>query len=181
MKKRMMILAVLSIAVLSLGIAGTAFADEGDLGTPGFMGHGHRGPGTGEPFEKNIQMDGALEEYLHTYLADALGIDVETLEDGNFEAIALELGYELTEIREIVKQAHADALAQALVDGVITQETYDWLSTRGFIMLADGMGTGMNDGFGRGMNGGNYDGSCLEDGAPFNGGGFQGRGKFGGN
>ncbi len=181
MKKSMMILTVLGIAVLSLGVVGSAFADEVDPPASGFMGQGFRRGGAGEAIQMNIQMDGAIEEYLHSALADALGIDASTLEDGNFEAIALELGYELTEIREIVKQAHSDALAAALADGVITQETFDWLSTRGFILLADGMATGMNNGMGRGgMNAGVCDGTCLNDGVPVNGGGFQGQGYRGG-
>ena len=177
MKKSMMILTVLGIAVLSLGLAGTAFADEPAPATPG---RGFGRSGLGEPIQMNIQMDGALEEYLHSYLADALGIDEALLDDGNFQEIALELGYDLTEIREIVKQAHSEALAQALVDGVITQESFDWLSTRGFILMADGMATGMNGGMGRGMNAGVCDGTCLNDGIPFNGGGFQGQGYRGG-
>ena len=80
MKKSMMILTVLGIAVLSLGLAGTAFADEPAPATPGFMGRGFGRSGLGEPIQMNIQMDGALEEYLHSYLADALGIDEALLD-----------------------------------------------------------------------------------------------------
>ena len=184
MKKSMMILTVIGIAVLSLGITGTVFADEPDPAAPAMMGRGFRRsgtPGTGLPLEMNIQLDGALEDYLHSYLADVLGIDPAVLDEGNFEALALEQGYALIEIREIVKQAHSDALAQALADGVITQETFDWLSTRGFILLANGTATGMNGGMGRGYNVEFCDGTCPNNGVPFNGGNAQGKGYRGGN
>ena len=189
MKKSMMILTVIGVAVLSLGITGQAFAQDPDPVVPNdMMRQGNRRSGTegtGIPMEMNINLDGALEDILHSYMAEALGIDPSVLADGNFTEIALDLGYDLTEIRVIVKQAHTDALAQALADGVITQEVFDWLSVRGFVVLADGTATGMVGEMGRGMNAGmndgTCDGTCLEDGIPQFDGTSQSRGHRGGN
>lgn len=158
MKKNLIILAAIGVAVLSLGMTSQTFAKNPDPVNPNEGRQGNRSAGTngtGIPLEMNINLDGALEDILHAYMAEAVGIDPSELADGNFTEIALGLGYDLTEIREIVKQAHSDALAQALIDGLITQEVFDWLSIRGFITIADGNGTGMETGLGSGMGTGN--------------------------
>lgn len=178
MKKSLMIIAIVGVVVLSLGMPSQVFAKNPDPAFPNEDSRGLRrggSNGTGIPLEMNINLDGALEDYVHTYLADAIGIEPSDLTDENFNAIALELGYDLTEIREFVKQAHNDALAQALADGVISQETFDWLSTRGFVTIADGNATGMAVGLGAGT------GTCLSDGTPLSDGTSQTRGYRGGN
>ena len=181
MKKNLLILAVIGVVVLSLGVTSQAFAQNPD---PAFPDEGKRGnrnmetDGLGIPLEMNINLDGALEDILHTYMAEAIGVDPSVLADGNFTEYALANDYELTEIREIVKQAHSDALDQALTDGVITQEVYDWLSVRGFITRADGNHSGMEIGMGSRM--GTCTGTCLEDGTPLFDGESQSRGFRGG-
>jgi hypothetical protein len=194
MKKSLTIITVIALAVLAFSVTGQVFAQGQNPETPAEAGmgkgmRGANGTGTGIPLEMNINLDGALEDTLHAYMAEALGIDPSELADGNFQEIALGLGYELTEIREIVVQAHSDALSQALVDGLITQEVYDWLSVRGFITIADGNGTGMETGLGAGMSTrtGERTGDCTIDGTPlFDGtstieGTRQGNGFRGGN
>jgi len=175
MKKSLTIITVIALAVLAFSVTGQVFAQGQNPESPvdTGMGKGMRGAnGTGIPLEMNINLDGALEDTLHAYMAEALGIDPSELADGNFQEIALGLGYELTEIREIVKQAHVDALSQALVDGLITQEVYDWISVRGFITIADGNGTGMETGLGAGMS--SRTGDCTVDGTPL----FDGTSEF---
>jgi len=183
MKKNLLIIAVIGVAVLSLGMTSQAFAQNPDPAFPSEGGRGNRSIGTdgaSVPLEMNINLDGALEDYLHTYMADAIGIDPLELADGNFEKIALDLGYELAEIREIVLQAHSDALAQALADGLITQEVYDWMSIRGFIVRADGNASGMEVGLRSGMSSRMGTGTCLEDGTPLSDGTSQNSGFRGG-
>jgi len=149
MKKNFKIITIIAIAVLTLGMTGQVFAQTPEPTFPAGSerGNGKGGAnsaGTGVPLDMNINLDGGIEELLHGYLADAIEIDPLALVDGNFHEIALELGYDVTEINEIVAQAHSDALAQALVDGLVTQEEYDWLSRdRGSMGASKGAGTGV--------------------------------------
>ena len=190
MKKNIMIIAVIGIAVLSLGMTSQVFAQNPDPAIPAETIQVNRrseanGNGTGIPLEMNIQLDGALEELLHGYMAAAIGVDPSVLADGNFTEIALAEGFDLTEIRAIVVQAHRDALDQALANGLVTQEEYDWLIVRGFITIADGNHTGMEIGMGSQMGTGT--GTSLEDGTPLadctslSDGTTQSRGYRGGN
>jgi hypothetical protein len=167
MKKNLLIIAVIGVVVLSLGMTSQAFAQNPDPAIPSEGRRGNRSIGTdgvGVPLEMNINLDGTLEELLHGYMAVEIGVDPSVLADGNFTEIALVEGFDLTEIRAIVLQAHSDALDQALVDGLVTQEEYDWLSVRGFITRADGNHSGMEIGMGSRMGTGT--GTCLEDGTP---------------
>ena len=175
MKKSLMVIAIVGVLVISLGATSQAFAKFSTPSIPDaeMTGRG-RGSGTGIPLEMNIALDGALEDILHGYMAEAIGVDPAALVDGNFSEVALELGYDLTEIREMVLQAHNDALVQALAEGLITQEVYDWLSVRGFATIADGLGTGMAVGMGAGS------GVCTTDGVPLSDGTSQTRGYRGG-
>ncbi len=181
MKKSLLIIAVVGAIVLSLGVSSQAFAQNPDPSFPVEGRRGNRSAGTngvGIPVEMNINLDGDLKNLLHGYLAEAIGVDPSVLADGNFEAIALAEGYDLTEIRAIVLEAHSAALDQALVDILVTQEEYDWLSVRGFITRADGNHSGMEVGMGPGM--GNGTGTCLEDGTPLFDGTSQSKGYRGG-
>ena len=186
MKKNLLIIAVISVAVLSLGMTSQVFAQNPDPAFPTETRQGNRrsganGIGTGIPLEMNIKLDGVLEDILHAYMAEAaeaIGIDPALLVDGCFTEIATDLGYDLTEIRAIVLQAHSDALDQALEDGLVTQEEYDWLIVRGFITVADGNHSGMEIGMGVGK--GMSTGTCLEDGTPLFDGTSQSKGYRGG-
>jgi hypothetical protein len=102
-------------------------------------GNGHHswnGTGTGIPVNQNINLDGALSDAMHESLATALGISTEKL-TARVDAgetlflIAISLGFDETEIRDMLTTARTDALAQAVVDGLITQEEADWLASRG--------------------------------------------------
>jgi hypothetical protein len=183
MKKNILIIAVIGVVVLSLGMTSQAFAKNPNpvVPTENGQGYGNAGAnGTGIPLEMNVNLDGALEDTLHALMAEAIGVDPSVLADGNFTEIATGLGYDLTEIRAIVVQAHSDALAQALADGLITQEVYDWMSVRGFITRADGNATGMAVGLGSGMGSRMGTGTGLEDGTPLFDGTSQNSGFRGG-
>ena len=147
MKKTLFVFAILGIAVLALSVASPALAAESLRGGPRTDGgNGHRGElgtGTGVPVEQNIALDGILEYLIHENLATALGISPAVL-DTRLEAgetisqIGLTLGFDLTTISEIVAQARADALVQAVAEGLITQEQADWLASRGATSYGDG-------------------------------------------
>ena len=154
MKKVFLITAsVLSLAFLALAfVSPTQAAGPADDG-PGSDRPGRAGTGgywnedrPGIPREMNLQLDGVLEEEIHDYLADALGITVEELEDreaaGETAAdIALAQGYTLDEFQTLMDEAKAQALAQAVEDGTLTQEEAEWYSSRG-----DRRGRRMNPG-----------------------------------
>ena len=63
-----------------------------------------------------------------------------------FADIALSLGFEYTEITEMLTQARSDALVQAVLDGMIEQEQADWLAAIGNDTPANSFGDGTCDG-----------------------------------
>ena len=150
---------VVGLAILGFGIANSASAagllQTSPTGTD-FGGNGHHGTtgtGTGIPVEQNINLDGALEDLIHENLATALGLTPEEL-SARLDAgetlydIAMELGYDPTEIRSLMSQARLDALTQAVEEGIITQEQADWLTSRGSQQA---------------MNGANNNGAAFEN------------------
>ncbi len=122
MKKFLIGIGLVGVIALAFGAANTAFAQDTQLNSPGAGGYGPHGPGNGGHFG-----DGLLQDYMTQNLADALGITVEEFisrrDSGEtFFQIALELGFDEGEIREMMLTAHEAAVEQALADGVITQE-----------------------------------------------------------
>ncbi len=142
MKKIWIVIAMLSLAVLAVSV-GFAYAQESDDPTPEF---GPRGPGA------HIKA-GELHETIIASLADAFGMTTEALEarletGDHILDIAEEQGLSVAELRERLEQAKSEALAQAVADGVITQEQADRLAAR------EGFGPGRHGrcgGFGRGL------------------------------
>ncbi len=71
-----------------------------------------------------------MQEYTLPLVAEALGLSVEDLQ-GRFEAgetawtIAQEQGLTADAFGELMTQVHTDALAQAVADGLLTQEQAD--------------------------------------------------------
>ena len=88
-----------------------------------------RGPGPGM---------GLMAEYsdvIHEALAETLGISVAEFEEARDEGLRLldlaeEYDVDLDELFEAMEAARAEVLEQALEDGVISQEQYDWMSDR---------------------------------------------------
>lgn len=170
-KKVFLLVAVLSITLLSFSVVSPVFASElfrggpgnGSVGIDGESpdGIGNRGAfgtGTGIPQDQSINLDGILEDLIHANLANALGIDINDLtarmEAGEtLSTIALILGFDTTAIRDMIVEARADALTLAVMDGLITQEQVDWMSSHGNRMPAANYGDGICD----------NTGECLED------------------
>ena len=148
-KKVVLLVAMLSITLLSFSAVSPVFASELYQGGPGnggrgidgesFDGIGNRGAfgtGTGIPLDQSINLDGMLEDLIHANLAYALGIEIDDLTaridaGETILAIALSLEFDSVEIRDMIVAARADVLAQAVVDGLITQEQADWLASHG--------------------------------------------------
>lgn len=150
MKKLIWITAgFLAIAVLAFSLSSPVLAADPAQGGPWNGGQGERGRGFVDqdqdgicdacgnaPREMNINLDGALKDYIHEPLANALGISAEELtehrESGETLAdIAADLGFDLAEIRDIFSEVRSEALESAVEDGILTQEEADWLSSRG--------------------------------------------------
>ncbi len=165
MKKTLVFVTVLALAAAFFISAAPVFAADLDRGGPGGNGgggaggngsggngqQGTTGTGTGIPLEQNINLSGILDEQLHTSLATALGITPEELiarmdAGETFSDIALSLGLDYTTISEMLSLARADALAQAVADGLITQAQADWLASTGNTMPAAGYGDATCDG-----------------------------------
>jgi len=141
--------AFLAVSILSLAVISPAQAAEPNRGGPwGDRTSSIPGRNTGlnqedgigsqenSPQQMNLNLDGILEDFMHEAIANILEISpVELTElenDGeSFIEIALSKGYEISETRELMEKARADALAQAVADGVLTQEDADWFSSRG--------------------------------------------------
>jgi hypothetical protein len=126
--------------------------------------------------QEQMQARRDLQSYLDrdTLLAQALGMTVEELqaafsEDKSLSTLMSEKGLDAATVRDNLQAAYQGAIAQAVEDGVITQEQAD--------AIKDGMGRGLGPlshsgpGFGR-------EGVPLPEG--FRGHeGFRGRGGFG--
>ncbi|MCJ7715857.1 MAG: hypothetical protein MUO54_04970 [Anaerolineales bacterium] len=146
MKRIILVVSLLTIAVLALSSANTAMAAESSKGGPGngnadrfgFDGNNNRGAvGTGVPINRNISMDGLLEGIIHENLSIALGISTTELESRtnageSIYDIGLDIGLTVDAISEMMGQVRADALIQAVELGLLSQDQYDWLTTRGY-------------------------------------------------
>ena len=157
-KKVLLIVTILGIAILSVAAVSPALAAEplrigpdNDASQGTGDGNGNQGilgTGTGVPVEQNINLDGALEDLIHANLAASLGIPLDEL-NARLDAgetiteIALSLGFDPGTISEMLAQARADALGQAVLLGLITQEQADWLASRG--TQTPGTGDGVCD------------------------------------
>ncbi len=154
-KKALLVALLLGVAILTLSVASPTFAAEPTRGGPG------GGDGTGIPVKDNINLDGALSDLIHTNLAVALDMDpadlAASLDDGEtFSQIALSKFPDLdpTTISDILVQARADALAQAVDLGLITQVQAEGLASRGNQNPAANYEDGICDGTG----------DCIADG-----------------
>jgi hypothetical protein len=117
----------------------------GHMGGP--MGHmggprGHRG-GMGEHH-------GIIDrDAMHAKMAEAFGLTVEEFEAALAEGkkphqLAEELGIDFAQVQETMKAAHAEALAEAVANGAITQEEADRIQAHHEQMGGHGMrGHGM--------------------------------------
>jgi hypothetical protein len=135
---------------------------------PGFVGPGGFGPGMmGGGFGVRIEAHAEVSEAL----AEALGLSVEELEaemalGKPLWQIAEEQGVDAEAVQQAMEEAHDAMLAQAVADGILTQEQADLMDEHmeqmgfGHMSGPDGTfpggcpGSGGRGGFGPGMMGG---------------------------
>jgi len=136
------IILVLTIALV--GFAAFSFVSEvsAEAVTPQYPGNGGpngarggNGDGTGVPMERNINLDGLLDDAMASYIASELGISVDDLKSReaageSLVEIGLSLGFEQETIFDLHKAARIAALNLAVADGLITQEQADWMISR---------------------------------------------------
>jgi len=162
MKKTLLIVATLVIAIGALGV-GVVAAQEGQ-----------------PPYGQRDVTDGTglLYDYMQKAMAEAVGLSVTAFEARHdagetFYQIALAEGFTAEEIPALMQAARTNALDAAVKDGVISQEQADWMGSRGF-------GRGGMHGFDSYGNGAcpMYEDSQVP-GAGFNRGGMRGWGGQG--
>jgi hypothetical protein len=171
MKKMLLVSAVL-LMVLAIGTVGYAYAQAPeDPGTAAEAQtcpmHG-RGPGQFGGMMGNMRgrsmmgqgyaAAGALHEYIQTALAGKLGLTAEELSERisageSAWLIAEGQGMTLQGYREMMTEAHAEALAAAVADEVITQEQADLMQEHMQSRGERGFGPGSGKGKG-GFRGG---------------------------
>ena len=154
MKRMLLVVSILAVAVVAFSTASPVMASEsnkggprngnpGELGLKGNKYMGELGTGTGEPVKQNlslnmeIAMDGLLDDIIHENLAIELGISPEVMADRlaageSIFDIAISLGFDEISFSEIMSAVRIDALTQAVGLGLITQDQADWLTLRGF-------------------------------------------------
>lgn len=91
------------------------------------------------------QYKGILQDGVLTYYAETLGLSVEELNaqlaaGETLYSLAAAAGYTQEEFIALKVAARTAALAQAVADGVITQEQADWLSSHQGILMNQGRG-----------------------------------------
>lgn len=106
-------------------------------------------------------------------MADVLGISVEDLQAARQDRTAMaqlleDSGLTATEFMEALQAAHADAVQQAVDDGIITQEQADLLSANGFDGFHGAGGRGHHGHGERGFGGGRGLQGDLQDGSTGN-------------
>lgn len=135
---------ILVLTIVAVGIAAFSFVGDANAqaATPEFLGkggpngaRGGNGNGTGVPLERNINLDGLLDDAMASYIAAELKIDVDVLKDREAAGetlveIGVSLGFSQEEILDLHKEARMAALTQAVADGLISQEDADWLVSR---------------------------------------------------
>jgi hypothetical protein len=139
MKKLIIVLTIAIVGIAAFSFVGSASAQAAVpeiLGNGGPQGpRGGHGDGTGVPMERNINLDGMLDDMMASYIADELGITVEKLKSReaageSLVEIGLSLGFDQETIFDLHTEARLAALTQAVEDGLITQTEADWLISR---------------------------------------------------
>ena len=183
MKKNILIVAVLGIAVLTFGLAGFAYAQDQTPPTPEYpygpnmmndgsgygrgSGHGMMGGfgGYGMMGSGMYGDEGPMHEVMIASLADALGLSADEIEARHDAGetiwdIAAAEGLSTEEIQDLMFAAHDSALEDAVANGWLTQEQADWMDGH-MEQMWDGDnhcgGSGFNGTTGRGhMSGMNW-------------------------
>ena len=144
MKKTVLIVSVIALALLVVGAVGVGAA-YAQSGQPPVYGRGMMGGGGYGP----------MHDYVERALAEKLGLTEEQVEE-QFAAgktmyqIALDNGIAEADIPAFLTEVHTTAFDAAVADGLLTREQADFMLQR---MQANGYGTGncpMHNGAGNG-------------------------------
>ena len=127
MKKTLLIVGLVVLALGILGV-GVAFAQGGQppVGQAGY---------------------GWMHDYVKQALAAKLGLTEKQVEEQlaagiPMYQIALDNGIKQEDLANFMNEVHQDAFAQAVKDGVMTQEQADWMRQRMQNMYENGYGAG---------------------------------------
>jgi hypothetical protein len=143
------LLVIVAVITLALGTVGVAFA-QSPTQTPG-TGTGYMGGRSSRNGMGGANAnagDGILHDYMIAAYAEKLNIPVADLEarlaNGETMAqIAISTGLTFDQFRTLRAEVRAQAIEQALNDGVLTQAQADWMSQHGAGQMAGGqMGNG---------------------------------------
>lgn len=154
MKKTMVAVSVLVVAVLAFGTVSSALAagpsqggsENGNIESRSIVRTEIRQDyawGDGVPEDRNlllnreINLDGLLDDLIHEKLALAFGLLpselMDRLDDGEtIVDIARSLGMDDEAIEELMADVRIEVLSDAVWLGLITQEQSDWLASSGF-------------------------------------------------
>ncbi len=135
MSRFVKIASLLALAVVVVFLAAGVVYAQSETPEPPY---GERGRWGGRWGDAPGPGRGILAEYrdlIHERLAAELGISVEELEAAIAEGKSLftladENEVDLADLKEAMTEARAEALEQAVADGVITQEQADWMLER---------------------------------------------------
>jgi hypothetical protein len=156
MKSKLIVTAVVLTILAALGVAGFAFAQQGNPAGPS-SGYGMMGGGYGMMGGRGGMMGGGAGMMggnygpMHTYMvsafAEELGLTAEEvqsrIETGEtMWEIALSQGLTEEQIASLMTNAHSKALEQAVAAGVLTQEQADWMYEHMSQMHTNGFGPG---------------------------------------
>lgn len=141
---------IIVIAILSLALAGMASAQapyppqpespegyfgRGMMGSWSGRGAGMLGRGWRASESAGAEEYGPMHDQMIAALAQAFDISVQELE-ARHEAgetmwsIAEDLGLSIEQFRDLMLQARDQALSQAVDDGILSQEQYQWMQAR---------------------------------------------------
>lgn len=147
MKKRL--IPIIVIVILSLALVGLAYAQTPDQpqneypdgfyrggmmgrwsGGVGMWGRGWRANGSG-----GTQDYGPMHDQMISAFAQAFDISVQELEERHdagetMWSIAEGLGLSYEQFRDVMIEARNQALSQAVADGILSQEHYQWMRSR---------------------------------------------------
>lgn len=164
MKKILLYGSLIIVAVVVLGAAGLAFAQDGTPPSPGAPAEsgawGGRGgrmmQGGGYMWNSGA---GFLHDYMFQAMAEIFGLSPEELQARHDAGetmwdLAAEQGIDAQEFYAKMVEARSQAIEQALADGVISQEQADWMLSRMEQMGQYGDGYGACQGGAGGMRGG---------------------------
>jgi hypothetical protein len=142
MKKFMKSFVIVAVVVIALGSTTAVFAQSGTAQgsatvlANGRGGWGGRGSRSGVMQQDQLQLE---DELLHDEIISAfevaLGIPADEL-NARLDAgetlmqIVISTGLDFEAAQALIDEVHAQVLAQAVLDGIITQEQADWLITR---------------------------------------------------